>query len=568
MGAKYQTNSATGYNSNPPSDDGSQTAGNLVTWAKSKEKLGDPVKTLADDINSDLVAAFDYAVRQITTSDALVAGDHMRTVEIAPTATTGVTVTLADAATMTNIYRVYIKNSSAHTQTIARATGGDTIDGTAANISIPTKCGVVLTTNNAASGYLVAAAYGFALSGSTVTGNLSVSGNATLGDAVGDSHVMNGQLVLTDDGTAAIFIRSGGGDRLSLIPTAAGGGGQIVTANNAESDYEPLTLIGEDVRIFARTGVLTAAQIAQVTSTGLTVTGTIMSSVAGGGGFTARNATNNVDLIWAAEGGTTLIVSRDTDTNAAIPLRWVIGSTEVMRLSDTGLYINDTSNANQTIGLTINQGAADDEILSLKSSDVAHGMTSITETDTFGMFSKRVSATGGFGINGFSGDNAAGVFFAGYQVTANTTKATTSGSAVAISGNLKSGTSAGSLGANANILAVADLNTVRFILDADGDSHQDVGTAWTNFHGHNDLALLHDLSKAVTRPDDPIRHQFGEFLQYNREALQRARLVTFNEDGHHFVNMSKLTMALTGALLQVGEKLSAMEAKMLALESK
>jgi hypothetical protein len=159
MGAKYTTNASSGYNSSPPADDGSQVASNLVKWSTQKTKLTDPLKTFIEEVNTDLVAAFDYAVRQISVSDSLVAGDHMRTVEIAPTATTGVTVTLADAATMTNIYRVFIKNSSPHQQTIARATGGDTIDGAAANITIPSKAAYVLTTNNAASGYLIVGGY-------------------------------------------------------------------------------------------------------------------------------------------------------------------------------------------------------------------------------------------------------------------------------------------------------------------------------------------------------------------------------------------------------------------------
>jgi hypothetical protein len=41
-----------------------------------------------------------------------------------------------------------------------------------------------------------------------------------------------------------------------------------------------------------------------------------------------------------------------------------------------------------------------------------------------------------------------------------------------------------------------------------------------------------------------------------RAALQAAKLVTFNEDGHHFVNMSKLTMLLTGAVRKLGEELN------------
>jgi hypothetical protein len=46
-----------------------------------------------------------------------------------------------------------------------------------------------------------------------------------------------------------------------------------------------------------------------------------------------------------------------------------------MSLGPNGMAIHDASNANMTIGLTINQGANDNEILSLKSSDVAHPFT-------------------------------------------------------------------------------------------------------------------------------------------------------------------------------------------------
>ena len=154
MGAKYTTNSASGYNSSPPPDDGSQVAANLVTWATHKTKLADPVKTLADDINTDLVAAFDYSVRQITASDNTVAGDHMRVVEIAPTVTPAITVSLGDAATMTNVYRVFVKNSSAINQTVGRVTGGDTIDGVAGNVTLIPGEGRAFQTNAAATGYL------------------------------------------------------------------------------------------------------------------------------------------------------------------------------------------------------------------------------------------------------------------------------------------------------------------------------------------------------------------------------------------------------------------------------
>lgn len=154
MGAKYTTIAASGYNSSPPPDDGSQSASNLVSWATHKTKLTDPLKTEIDAINTALVSAFDYSVRQITANDNTVAGDHMRTVEIAPTVTTAVTVSLGDATTMTNIYRVFVKNSSAINQTVGRVTSGDTVDGTAANVVIRPGESILFGVINAASGYV------------------------------------------------------------------------------------------------------------------------------------------------------------------------------------------------------------------------------------------------------------------------------------------------------------------------------------------------------------------------------------------------------------------------------
>lgn len=172
MGTRYSSQATAGYNSSAPADDGSQTAANLITWAGIKTKLADVLKTFGEAINTALVAAFAYDVRQITTSDSVVAGDHMRIVEIAPTATTGVTVTLADAATMTSNFRVWIKNSSPHQQTIARATGGDTIEGTAANITIPAKASYMLQTTTGANGYLIADVYPLEITNLTEEGSV------------------------------------------------------------------------------------------------------------------------------------------------------------------------------------------------------------------------------------------------------------------------------------------------------------------------------------------------------------------------------------------------------------
>ena len=177
MGARYSTLSASGYNSSAPADDGSQVAANLVTWAGVKTKLGDPVKTLADAINTALVTAFDYTVRQISASDSTVAGDHMRTVEIAPTVSAAVTVSLMDAATATSGYLVRVRNSSTIAQTVSRVTGGDTIDGVAGTVTIQSKETRTFLVIGAATGYITLSI------GSTTNlslpGTLAVTGTIT-----------------------------------------------------------------------------------------------------------------------------------------------------------------------------------------------------------------------------------------------------------------------------------------------------------------------------------------------------------------------------------------------------
>lgn len=52
----YSSQSLSGYNTSPPSDDGTASASNQVAWDTVKTKLSDPLKTQAEAINSNLVA--------------------------------------------------------------------------------------------------------------------------------------------------------------------------------------------------------------------------------------------------------------------------------------------------------------------------------------------------------------------------------------------------------------------------------------------------------------------------------------------------------------------------------
>ena len=132
------------------------------------------------------------------------------------------------------------------------------------------------------------------------------------------------------------------------------------------------------------------------------------------------------------------------------------------------VFIGDTSNAKNLAGLTINAGGADDEILSLKSSDIAHGMTDLTETDSFGVFVKWHATNGGLTVSGYS-EATTGLALSGLHTTDDTTKSTAGVGAVSILGFKKFETTLAALGADANILTVGTLSATRFIFDADGD---------------------------------------------------------------------------------------------------
>lgn len=277
---------------------------------------------------------------------------------------------------------------------------------------------------------------------------------------------------------------------------------------------------------------------------------------------------------WSATGSGTIstVYGIYLDAPTVGVTNWTLYSTAGnMRLGGTSssVYIGDTSNANQTAGITITSGAGD-ERFTAKLSGFAHGVTGVSETDTAFTLAVSNATTGGIDLIGFrTGSANYGLRLRSIVAAGDTTKSAAAVAATIISSALSSGTTYASLGANTNLLAVADsLSTVRFILDADGDSHQDVGTAWTNFDNHDDASLLTALSVNVSRADDPIREKFREFLVLGRAELQAAKLVTFNDDGHHFVNMSKLTMLLTGAVRQLAGKLQEVNEKIAILESK
>lgn len=310
MGSKYTSQSISGYNSSAPADDGTQNDANKVKWSTIKTKLGDPVKTLAEAMNTALVTALDTSARSITGNDSATAADNGKVIEIGSTVTAALTVTLADAATMGAGYMVTVFNAGSGVATVATS-GSDTINGQA-SISLPAKTGATVRVNAAANGYVApdatststsyvptgsVTAYagtaaptgwlicdGAAVSRSTyaalfaVLGTAYGSGNGTTTFNLPD---LRGRAVFGKDdmgGTAASRITSAGSG-ITGTTLGANGGAETVTLTTAQIPAHNHT-----VNATLNTSVNSGAHAYASNLSGATGTATDVTTNTGGGG--------------------------------------------------------------------------------------------------------------------------------------------------------------------------------------------------------------------------------------------------------------------------------------------
>jgi hypothetical protein len=192
-------------------------------------------------------------------------------------------------------------------------------------------------------------------------------------------------------------------------------------------------------------------------------------------------------------------------------------------------------------------------IVLMSSTDVAHGMTDVVNTNSYGTLGKVIGADGGLNVAGYSDDNI-GTNLRGYVVNEVTTTTTSSRAAVMIEASLKSGTTVTTLGSTGNLLAVRNNGTTRFIIKGNGNFHYDgTGAAYDDY---DDINLLRaaDLSLAGR-----LDAQWEQWLGYNRQAIEAAGVVTFNDDGGHMVNGSRFDRLMAGTLWQIHERLARLE---------
>ena len=234
------------------------------------------------------------------------------------------------------------------------------------------------------------------------------------------------------------------------------------------------------------------------------------------------------------------------------------GSGHEMRFLGNGtLHIDDSANGSMTTGLTINQGAQDNEILALKSSDITHGATSITETDTFMSVLKGSATNGGawFEFLSDTGQTGGTVTFNCTGGQPDTAVGTNRAGLFRIRGASHDGSnSLADLSANGHIVSVESRRSgsiqTCFLIDEDGDTHADGSHNDTAFDDYDDVALL-SASRHVTHKNKNFAKRiYGDFIQEHAQVLHDNGVITMNDDGHHFVSTKGMNGLIIDAIRQ------------------
>lgn len=147
MGNPYSPQTVSGYNANPPPDDGSKSPANLGSWAMVKTKIGDPLKNFADSINAALVTAFSRIVGGggIVTANSnynVIAANQGAVIRAT---VAGITITTPSAAVVGTPFVFTVVNGSTG-DIIVDAFDTQTIDGSP-NVTIPAGSGMTLNTD-------------------------------------------------------------------------------------------------------------------------------------------------------------------------------------------------------------------------------------------------------------------------------------------------------------------------------------------------------------------------------------------------------------------------------------
>jgi len=235
------------------------------------------------------------------------------------------------------------------------------------------------------------------------------------------------------------------------------------------------------------------------------------------------------------------------------------GANAVLALQLTGGVITtggETAGDVSAGGICLDQNALDTNIMTFKSSDVAHSFTNFAEADTYADFSKMVVDEGGLRIRGFTGHGYGAIHLQG-QIDASDSdsgEATNSLAAIQIAGYGDSGTGGTALGADVNLFAVLSAAVTAIIVKGDGEIFSNQSATVGTFDTFEDAQLVraHDLFHKT----GVIDSKFDKFVKYNEKTLADNHLIGKDENGNPtpMVNVTGMQRLHNGAIWQQYEK--------------
>jgi hypothetical protein len=246
-----------------------------------------------------------------------------------------------------------------------------------------------------------------------------------------------------------------------------------------------------------------------------------------------------------------------SDTNAGITIAecgctaFVHNGVYAIRACGHNVFIgNETANAKITRGLTINQQCNDDELFALKSSvDVAHGMTSLTETDTMLAFAKGNATLGEIVMHTYS-EGVVALHTRGYATCPQTTDTTSSKGVLTFQAYKKSGTANAALATNENAFSVAGGSVnANFLIKGNGDLHGS-DTSISALDTLCDVGLIRTL-ETTTRSEGMIKNKWDDLVHENIDSLIDAGLFSVPPWEGGLLNYSQLWRLHSGAIWQL-----------------
>ena len=406
-----------------------------------------------------------------------------------------------------------IKVDTISEQTSANGVAIDGLTIKDGNITATTSDADILVKGNDGGSEITALTFDMSNAGHATFNNQITATNGNFGSSVSTQGVLN--------------LSNGGAEQLEFFTGASSGLSQIQAFNRNDSTFDSLQLLTLDFRVST-----SGSEKMRV-------------SASGNVGIGETNPDNSIHIT----SNTPIIRFNESDVSQVYQVGSFGGTFAVYDNTDSAyrFLINgdgDLSSGGETAP------DVDNFILTLKSSDVAHGMTDSVETDSFFAMGKRQSAGGTLMYAMNSELQALRIIAA--AGTENTTKGTTGNGPFVAYCTTKSGSGFGSLGSNANMFIVSNNGNTKFIVDAEGDIHADGSLSAYDNYDDAHLVRAYDLShgKGV------IDSKFDKFVSYNHEKLAELNLVGREDDGtpNHFINVTGMQRLHNGAIWQQYEK--------------